>query len=156
MTIEVDVAIVGARIAGSVTAALLGAAGYRVLVVDSATFPSDTISTHFFRGAGLGAVLARLELLDDVLALGSPPLTREYDFRGDDPAPVIEGPQDPGDVGFCLSIRAEAAGSPARRAGMGDTGRRGLGGHERSLAPSRWRLPGCLRDVPRRTRGPVR
>ena len=105
MTIEVDVAIVGARIAGSVTAALLGAAGYRVLVVDSATFPSDTMSTHFFRGAGLGAVLARLELLDDVLALGSPPLTREYDFRGDDPAPVIEGPQDPGDVGFCLSVR---------------------------------------------------
>jgi len=105
VTIEVDVAIVGARIAGSVTAALLGAAGYRVLVVDSATFPSDTISTHFFRGAGLGTVLARLGLLDDVLALGSPPLTREYDFRGDDPTPVVEGPQDPGDVGFCLSVR---------------------------------------------------
>jgi 2-polyprenyl-6-methoxyphenol hydroxylase-like FAD-dependent oxidoreductase len=104
VTIEVDVAIVGARIAGSVTAALLGTAGYRVLVVDTATFPSDTISTHFFRGAGLGAVLARLGLLDDVLALGSSPLTREYDFRGDDPTPVIEGPQDPGDVGSaCLS-----------------------------------------------------
>ncbi|HEY8636417.1 MAG TPA: NAD(P)/FAD-dependent oxidoreductase [Candidatus Limnocylindrales bacterium] len=105
MSIEVDIAIVGARIAGSVSASLLGAAGYRVLVVDSATFPSDTISTHFFRGAGLVTVLARLGLLDDVLALGSPPLIREYDFHGDDPTPVVEGPQDPGDIGFCLSVR---------------------------------------------------
>lgn len=105
MTIQVDVAIVGARIAGSVAAALMGAAGYRVLVVDSTTFPSDTISTHFFRGAGLVSVLARVGLLDDALALGSPPLTREYNFQGDDPTPVINGPQDPGDVGFCLSVR---------------------------------------------------
>ncbi len=102
---EFDVAIVGARIAGSVTATLLGAAGYRVLVIDSTTFPSDTISTHFFRGAGLVKVLAQLGLLDDVLALGSPPLTRQYTFQGDVPAPQIDGPQDPGEVGYCLSAR---------------------------------------------------
>lgn len=105
MRLDVDVAIVGARIAGSASAALLGASGYRVLVVDAATFPSDTISTHFFRGAGLVTVLARLGLLDDVLALGSPPLTRQYSFQGDDPAPAIEGPQDPGGHGYCLSVR---------------------------------------------------
>lgn len=105
MVTDVDIAIVGARVGGSVTAALLGEAGYRVLVVDTATFPSDTISTHFFRGAGLGSVLVRLGLLDAVLALGSPPLTRQYDFRGADPTPEVGGPQDPGELGYCLSVR---------------------------------------------------
>ena len=87
------------------TAALLGEAGYRVLAVDSATFPSDTISTHFMRGAGLGSVLARLGLLNDVLALGSPPLNCQYSFMGDDPTAHIEDPQDPGEIGYCLSVR---------------------------------------------------
>ena len=100
-----DVAIVGARVAGSVTAALLGDAGYRVIVVDSASFPSDTISTHFFRGAGLGSVLVRLGLLDTVLALGSPPLTKEYVFSESDPEPAVGDPQDPGDLGYGLSVR---------------------------------------------------
>jgi 2-polyprenyl-6-methoxyphenol hydroxylase-like FAD-dependent oxidoreductase len=64
-----DVLVVGARIAGSVTASLLGEAGYRVLLVDATSFPSDTISTHFFRGAGLVSVLERLGVLDTALAL---------------------------------------------------------------------------------------
>lgn len=102
---DVDVLVVGARVAGSVTAALLGDAGYRVLLVDAASFPSDTISTHFFRGAGLGAVLSRLGLIDRVLALGCPPLTVEYDYAGSDPQPSVGPPQGPGDVGFCLSCR---------------------------------------------------
>jgi len=41
-----DVIIVGARVAGSATALLLARAGLKVLVVDRATFPSDTLSTH--------------------------------------------------------------------------------------------------------------
>src|SRR5262245_35758640 len=41
-----DAIVVGARCAGSPTAMLLARKGYRVLVVDRATFPSDTISTH--------------------------------------------------------------------------------------------------------------
>ena len=41
-----DAIIVGARCAGSPTAMLLARKGYRVLVVDRATFPSDTVSTH--------------------------------------------------------------------------------------------------------------
>ena len=41
-----DVIVVGARCAGSPTAMLLARRGYRVLVVDRATFPSDTVSTH--------------------------------------------------------------------------------------------------------------
>jgi flavin-dependent dehydrogenase len=99
-----DVAIVGARVAGSISATFLGEAGYRVLLVDSARFPSDTISTHFFRGAGLAGMLERLGLLDRVLALGCPPLTCEYQF-GDDPTPTVVGPQDPGTLGYNLSCR---------------------------------------------------
>ena len=41
-----DAIIVGARCAGSPTAMLLARKGYRVLVVDRATFPSDTASSH--------------------------------------------------------------------------------------------------------------
>ena len=41
-----DVIVVGARCAGSPTAMLLARQGYRVLLVDRATFPSDTISTQ--------------------------------------------------------------------------------------------------------------
>jgi len=124
---EVDVAIVGARVGGSVLAALLADAGQRVVVVDATRFPSDTISTHFFRGGGLGSVLARLGLLDDVLALGCPPLTREYNYAGADPIPSIDPPQDPGAVGYGLSVRrlpldallvarARAAGAEVREA----------------------------------------
>ena len=41
-----DAIVVGARCAGSPTAMLLARKGYRVLLVDKATFPSDTMSTH--------------------------------------------------------------------------------------------------------------
>lgn len=47
-----DVIIVGARVAGSPTAMLLARQGHSVLVVDRATFPSDTWSTHFVTAAG--------------------------------------------------------------------------------------------------------
>jgi glycerol-3-phosphate dehydrogenase len=42
-----DAIVVGARCAGSATALLLARKGYRVLLVDKVTFPSDTISGHF-------------------------------------------------------------------------------------------------------------
>ncbi|MDT9689998.1 FAD-dependent monooxygenase [Streptomyces sp. P9(2023)] len=41
-----DVIVVGARCAGAPTAMLLARLGHRVLLVDRATFPSDTISMH--------------------------------------------------------------------------------------------------------------
>jgi 2-polyprenyl-6-methoxyphenol hydroxylase-like FAD-dependent oxidoreductase len=41
-----DVVIVGARVAGATLAALLGRLGLRVLLLDQARFPSDTLSTH--------------------------------------------------------------------------------------------------------------
>ena len=45
-----DAIVVGARCAGSPTAMLLARKGYRVLVVDRATYPSDPISTHLEPG----------------------------------------------------------------------------------------------------------
>ena len=99
-----DAVVVGGRVAGSTTAALLGMRGVRVLLVERVPFPRSTISTHFFRGAGLVAVLERLGILERVLALGPPLLTREFSYGfADDPE---EGPpQDPGAAGFCLSVR---------------------------------------------------
>lgn len=42
-----DAIVVGARCAGSVVAGQLARSGWKVLLVDKTTFPSDTISTHF-------------------------------------------------------------------------------------------------------------
>jgi len=52
---DYDIIIIGARVAGSTLAAILGQKDYRVLLLDRATFPSDTISTHFFRAPALRA-----------------------------------------------------------------------------------------------------
>jgi 2-polyprenyl-6-methoxyphenol hydroxylase-like FAD-dependent oxidoreductase len=62
-----DAIVVGARVAGSSTAMLLARKGYRVLLVDKATFPSDTLSTHQIQVSG-GAVLKRWGLLDKIRA----------------------------------------------------------------------------------------
>jgi 2-polyprenyl-6-methoxyphenol hydroxylase-like FAD-dependent oxidoreductase len=75
-----DAIIVGARCAGSPTAMLLARRGYRVLVVDRATFPSDTVSTHIVQPRA-AAALARWGLLDRLVATGCPPLhTYSFDF----------------------------------------------------------------------------
>jgi 2-polyprenyl-6-methoxyphenol hydroxylase-like FAD-dependent oxidoreductase len=77
---DYDAIIVGARCAGSPTAALLAGKGYRVLVVDRATFPSDTVSTHVLQPLGVAA-LARWGLLDRLVATGCPAIhTYTYDF----------------------------------------------------------------------------
>lgn len=70
---DYDVIVVGARIAGSITAALLGWRGWRVLVLDRAAFPSDTLSTHFFRAPALLA-FRRAGVFDEVEATGAPHL----------------------------------------------------------------------------------
>ena len=54
-----DAIVIGARCGGAPTAMLLARKGYRVLMVDRATFPSDTVSTHFdprTRRGGAGTV----------------------------------------------------------------------------------------------------
>jgi flavin-dependent dehydrogenase len=80
MTPEYDAIVVGARCAGSPTAMLLARSGYRVLLVDRATFPSDTLSTHAIHAPGVAA-LRRWGLLDAVVETGCPPLeTYSFDF----------------------------------------------------------------------------
>ena len=80
MTKAFEAIVVGARCAGSPTAMLLARKGYRVLVVDRATFPSDTVSTHILHPLGVNA-LSRWGLLDRLTATGCPPIhTYRFDF----------------------------------------------------------------------------
>jgi flavin-dependent dehydrogenase len=75
-----DAIIVGARCAGSPTAMLLAGKGYKVLLVDRASFPSDTISTHLVWQPGI-ARLKRWGLLDRVIDSNCPPQPKfAFDF----------------------------------------------------------------------------
>ena len=75
-----DVIVVGARSAGAPTAMLLARSGHRVLVVDRATFPSDTVSTHLVHPPGVGA-WRRWGVLERIVATGCPPITTyAFDF----------------------------------------------------------------------------
>jgi 2-polyprenyl-6-methoxyphenol hydroxylase-like FAD-dependent oxidoreductase len=78
MTKAYDAIVVGARCAGAPTAMLLARKGYRVLVVDRATFPSDTLSTHLVHPLGVAA-FERWGLLDRLVATGCPPI-HTYSF----------------------------------------------------------------------------
>ncbi len=66
-----DVVVVGARCAGSPLATRLAEGGLSVALVDRATFPSDTLSTHIFQAEAV-ACLSRLGVLDRVRASGAP------------------------------------------------------------------------------------
>lgn len=66
-----DVIVVGSRCAGSATGMLLARCGYRVLIVDRATFPSDALCTHHLSVPAV-ALLERWGLLDRLAATGCP------------------------------------------------------------------------------------
>ena len=66
-----DVIIVGARAAGSPLAFRLAKGGLNVLLVDRATFPSDTLSTHLMNSDSVER-LANWGVLDEVLASDLP------------------------------------------------------------------------------------
>jgi 2-polyprenyl-6-methoxyphenol hydroxylase-like FAD-dependent oxidoreductase len=96
-----DAIVVGARCAGSPTAMLLARKGYRVLLVDRATFPIDTVSTHLVHPLG-AAMLSKWGLLNRLTATGCPPIhTYRFDFGpfaiagapGTDKAPVAFCPR---------------------------------------------------------------
>ncbi len=70
-----DAIVVGARVAGAPTAMLLARKGYRVLLLDRDSFPSDIMSTHFITQPGV-AQLNRWGLLHEVAATGCPPISR--------------------------------------------------------------------------------
>src|SRR5579884_137751 len=70
-----DVIVVGARCAGSPTAMLLAHKGYRVLLVDKATFPSDITRGIYIHQPGI-ARLNHWGLLDQLVASNCPPISK--------------------------------------------------------------------------------
>jgi 2-polyprenyl-6-methoxyphenol hydroxylase-like FAD-dependent oxidoreductase len=97
-----DAIVVGARCAGSPTAMLLARLGHRVLLVDRADFPSDTLSTHYIHQSGV-ASLERWGLLPRIAAAGAPAI-RNYTL---DVGPfALHGSPPPiGDVADAYSLR---------------------------------------------------
>ena len=77
---DYDVIVVGARSAGAPTAMLLARAGHRILLVDRATFPSDTVSTHLVHPPGVAAWM-RWGVADQIIDSGCPAIhTYAFDF----------------------------------------------------------------------------
>lgn len=90
-----DAIVVGARCAGSPTALLLARKGYKVLLTDRNTFPSDmAFSNHFMHQAG-SAALKRMGLLERLAATNCPPITEDYFDYGEfslcGPVPPVDG-----------------------------------------------------------------
>lgn len=70
-----DAIVIGARCAGSPTAMLLARKGYRVLLLEKATFPSEVPRGHVIMSPGT-ARLKRWGLLDRVIASNCPPIRK--------------------------------------------------------------------------------
>jgi flavin-dependent dehydrogenase len=101
-----DVIVVGARCAGSPLAALLAGRGVSVTVLERASFPKETLSSHLFEADGL-AFLDRLGVLERVRATGAP-LIAQTDTRVEDVYLRMPLPQRPGDPGGIVSVRRGA------------------------------------------------
>lgn len=119
-----DVVVVGGRVAGAATAIELARRGRRVVVLDAATFPSDTLSTHLVFPTGVAEFKA-LGVLDPLLATGTPKLDRAILTEGGHVADLTFSPSD--GVGYALCPRrtsldhllvqaARAAGADVREA----------------------------------------
>lgn len=115
---DYDVAIVGARVAGASLATYLARAGLSVAVVDRASFPSDTMSTHVVYPNTI-ARLERLNALDEILAHAPPPLYTVWHHAGE-AFTAPHTPEDGRDWALCvrritldkiLLDRARAAGA---------------------------------------------
>jgi 2-polyprenyl-6-methoxyphenol hydroxylase-like FAD-dependent oxidoreductase len=90
MNTDYEVIIVGGRVAGSILAILLGRHGHRTLLLERAHFPSDTLSTHFFRWPALQA-FQHAGVFDQVQAT-APHLTQMFnDVDGQVFSEPVEG-----------------------------------------------------------------
>jgi 2-polyprenyl-6-methoxyphenol hydroxylase-like FAD-dependent oxidoreductase len=98
-----DAIVVGARCAGSPMATLLARQGLKVAVVERATFPKDTLSTHIFQAPAIN-FLKRLGVLDRARETGAGTFTR-VDLRQEDFACTFRVSQRPGDDGAFMSVR---------------------------------------------------
>jgi 2-polyprenyl-6-methoxyphenol hydroxylase-like FAD-dependent oxidoreductase len=95
-----DVIVIGARAAGSPTAMLLARKGHRVLLVDRATFPSDTLSTHYIHQPGV-ARLERWGLLARLVETGCPAIGRMSFDVGPFALEAAPPPSDGVAAGYC-------------------------------------------------------
>jgi len=102
MKTNYDVIVVGARVAGASLAYELSKAGFEVLLLDKAQFPSETLSTHNFLNNSL-AMLREMGVLDRLLETSTPLYNRAL-VQFDDT--VIDGrfPEVEGET-HCLCIR---------------------------------------------------
>ena len=96
-----DAIVVGARCAGSPTAMLLARKGYRVLLLDKSTFPSDIMSTHYIHPPGVER-LRRWGLLDAVWASNCPRIAKTTLYFGEAP---FTPPAPPGAPEACCPRR---------------------------------------------------
>ena len=94
-----DVIVVGARVAGAPTAMLLARKGYKVLLVDKSTFPSDMLSSTLLIWPPGIALLQHWGVLAQLQASQCPPLTRYRAYLGapfdNTPALIIDGAPTP-------------------------------------------------------------
>jgi 2-polyprenyl-6-methoxyphenol hydroxylase-like FAD-dependent oxidoreductase len=150
-----DAIVIGARCAGSPTAMLLARQGHRVLLLDKATFPSDTMSTHLVHPPGVAA-LARWGVLDRLEATGCPPVpTYSFDFG---PLTIAGSPQPIDGIAHACCPRrtvldqllvdaAVQAGAELREGFVvdelltSDAGVAGIRGHEKGGTPITERAP---------------
>ena len=89
-----DAIVVGARCAGSPVAMLLARQGYRILLLDRASFPSNSMRNHFIQESGIRQ-LHRWGLLPAVVASNCPPIrsvTTDFgDFPLREPVEGVDG-----------------------------------------------------------------
>jgi 2-polyprenyl-6-methoxyphenol hydroxylase-like FAD-dependent oxidoreductase len=86
-----DAVIVGARCAGAATAMLLARHGLHVLAIDRGRYGTDTLSTHALMRGGV-LQLQRWGLLEQVMAVGTPPVRRVVFHYGTERLPVTLKP----------------------------------------------------------------
>src|SRR5436190_48004 len=79
-----DVIVVGGRCGGAPTAMLLARQGYKVLLADRSSFPSELPQGHFVNKQG-PLLLQHWGLLDRLLATGCPPIRKFTMDLGDFP-----------------------------------------------------------------------
>lgn len=115
-----DVVVIGARIAGAALATHLAKQGRSVLLVDRATFPSDTLSTHLIQISGVRS-MQKLGVLPRLEKTGAPFLTAavvNYDGVDLSTPVVAEEGWPPGGISVSRNMLDEILVDAAREAGV--------------------------------------
>lgn len=102
MVEQVDVAVVGGRLAACALAAPLARAGHKVVAIDRMSFPSDQLSTHLLMPAGTSE-LAKLGALPRIMALNPSQVRWLFATAEDSECRERLRPADDGiDFGVCI------------------------------------------------------